>query len=54
MWFQIVELRRNPQGVIDNKTRATLRPMDKSRRDSEASELEDNMKDAKQANSKYR
>lgn len=50
----MVELKRNPQGVIDKKTRATLRPIAKSRRDSVASELEDKIKDAKLQHSKYR
>ncbi|KAK6634896.1 hypothetical protein RUM44_000143 [Polyplax serrata] len=51
---KLVELRRNPQGVIDKKTRATLRPITKTRRDSIASELEDKIKDAKLQHSKYR
>lgn len=49
-----MELKRNPQGVIDKKTRATLRPITKSRRDSVASELEDKIKDAKMQHAKYR
>lgn len=52
--LQLVELKRNPQGVIDKKTRATLRPIAKSRRDSVASELEDKIKEAKLQHSKYR
>lgn len=52
--FQLIELRRNPQGAIDKRIRATLRPMSKNRRDSLASELEEKLKDAKAFNQKYR
>lgn len=50
--FQVVELRRNPQGSIDKRIRATLRPASKTRR--ESSELEEHFKDAKATNQKYR
>ncbi|XP_014261698.1 gamma-aminobutyric acid type B receptor subunit 2 isoform X2 [Cimex lectularius] len=49
---KLVELRRNPQGVIDKRIRATLRPMSKTRRDS--SELEEKFKDAKTSNQRWR
>jgi gamma-aminobutyric acid type B receptor len=52
--FQLIELKRNPQGAIDKRIRATLRPMSKNRRDSLASELEEKLKDAKAFNQKYR
>lgn len=54
-WFnvwQVVELRRNPQGSIDKRIRATLRPASKTRR--ESSELEEHFKHAKATNQKYR
>ncbi|XP_063230509.1 gamma-aminobutyric acid type B receptor subunit 2 [Bacillus rossius redtenbacheri] len=52
---KLIELRRNPQGSIDKRMiRATLRPSSKSRRDSEASELEEKLKDASAANQKYK
>lgn len=50
--FQLVELRRNPQGSIDKRIRATLRPMSKTRRDS--SELEERLRDAKSINQRCR
>ncbi|XP_039287226.1 gamma-aminobutyric acid type B receptor subunit 2-like isoform X2 [Nilaparvata lugens] len=49
---KIVELRRNPQGQIDKRIRATLRPMSKTRRDS--SELEEQLRDAKNTNQRCR
>ena len=52
--FQLIELKRNPQGAIDKRFRPTLRPMSKNRRDSLASELEEKLKDAKVFNQKYR
>lgn len=48
----MVELRRNPQGVIDKRIRATLRPMSKTRRDS--SELEEQLREAKSSNQRWR
>lgn len=47
-----MELRRNPQGSIDKRIRATLRPMSKTRR--ESSEMEEHFKHAKTTNQKYR
>ena len=47
----MVELRRNPQGVIDKRIRATLRPMS-HRRDS--SELEEQLREAKTSNQRWR
>nr|CAD7405442.1 unnamed protein product [Timema cristinae] len=52
---KLIELKRNPQGSIDKRMiRATLRPTSKNRRNSVASELEENLKDAKACNQKYR
>lgn len=51
---QLIELRRNPQGAIDKRIRATLRPSSKTRRDSIVSELEERLKEAAKANQKYR
>ncbi|EFN87915.1 Gamma-aminobutyric acid type B receptor subunit 2 [Harpegnathos saltator] len=51
---KVIELRRNPQGVINKRTRATLRPMLKIRRDSTVSELDERLKEAKLANKKFR
>ncbi|XP_021920586.1 uncharacterized protein LOC110830235 isoform X2 [Zootermopsis nevadensis] len=51
---KLIELKRNPQGAIDKRIRATLHPMSKARRDSLASELEEKLKDAKAFNQKYR
>ncbi|XP_066995150.2 gamma-aminobutyric acid type B receptor subunit 2 [Anabrus simplex] len=50
---KLIELKRNPQGSIDKRIRATLRPMSK-RRDSVASELEEKLRDAKAFNQKFR
>lgn len=47
-----MELRRNPQGAIDKRIRATLRPMSKTRRDS--SELEERLREAKNHNQRCR
>lgn len=52
--MQIVELRRNPTGAVDKKTRATLRPMSKNRRDSSVCELEQRMRDVKSNNNKFK
>lgn len=52
--FQLIELKRNPQGAIDKRIRATLHPMSKTRRGSLASELEEKLKDVKVFNQKYR
>ncbi|XP_055525482.1 gamma-aminobutyric acid type B receptor subunit 2 isoform X2 [Wyeomyia smithii] len=51
---KLVELKRNPSGVVDKKVRATLRPMSKNRRDSTACELEQRMRDVKQTNCRFR
>ncbi|XP_024936247.1 gamma-aminobutyric acid type B receptor subunit 2 isoform X2 [Cephus cinctus] len=51
---KLIELRRNPQGAIDKRIRATLRPMSKTRRDSSVSELEERLKEATAANQKFR
>jgi gamma-aminobutyric acid type B receptor len=52
---QIIELKRNPQGVIDKRVRATLRPMSKAeRRDSSACELEQKLRDVKSNNCRFR
>ncbi|XP_076625041.1 gamma-aminobutyric acid type B receptor subunit 2 [Colletes latitarsis] len=51
---KLIELRRNPQGAIDKRIRATLRPMSKTRRDSSMSELEERLKEATLANQKFR
>lgn len=51
---QLVELRRNPSGVVDKRGRATLRPMSKNRRDSSVCELEQRLRDVKSTNCKFR
>ncbi|XP_043794606.1 gamma-aminobutyric acid type B receptor subunit 2 isoform X2 [Apis laboriosa] len=51
---KLIELRRNPQGTIDKRIRATLRPVSKTRRDSSVSELEERLKEATLANQKFR
>ncbi|XP_057339586.1 gamma-aminobutyric acid type B receptor subunit 2 isoform X2 [Microplitis mediator] len=51
---KLIELRRNPQGAIDKRIRATLRPSSKTRRDSSVSELEERLKDVTTANQKFR
>ncbi|XP_055905099.1 gamma-aminobutyric acid type B receptor subunit 2 isoform X1 [Eupeodes corollae] len=50
----LVELKRNPQGVVDKRVRATLRPMSKNRRDSSVCELEQRLKDVKNTNCRFR
>ena len=52
--FQLIELRRNPLGAIDKRTRTILKPMSKTRKDSTVSELEDRLKDITITNQKYR
>lgn len=53
--LQIIELKRNPSGVIDKRGRATLRPMSKAeRRDSSACELEQKLRDVKSNNCRFR
>ncbi|CAH1727931.1 unnamed protein product [Chironomus riparius] len=52
---KIIELKRNPSGVIDKRGRATLRPMSKAdRRDSSACELEQKLRDVKSNNCRFR
>ncbi|XP_015435948.1 PREDICTED: gamma-aminobutyric acid type B receptor subunit 2 [Dufourea novaeangliae] len=51
---KLIELRRNPQGAIDKRIRATLRPMSKTCRDSSMSELEERLKEATLTNQKFR
>ncbi|XP_063989101.1 gamma-aminobutyric acid type B receptor subunit 2 [Diachasmimorpha longicaudata] len=51
---KLIELRRNPQGAIDKRIRATLRPSSKTRRDSIVSELEERLKEAAKTNQKFR
>ncbi|XP_051168791.1 gamma-aminobutyric acid type B receptor subunit 2 isoform X2 [Leptopilina boulardi] len=51
---KIIELRRNPQGAIDRRSRTTLKPMSKTRKDSTISELEDRLKEVTTTNQKYR
>uniref|UniRef100_A0A6P4F3W2 Gamma-aminobutyric acid type B receptor subunit 2 n=1 Tax=Drosophila rhopaloa TaxID=1041015 RepID=A0A6P4F3W2_DRORH len=51
----LVELKRNPQGVVDKRVRATLRPMSKNgRRDSSVCELEQRLRDVKNTNCRFR
>lgn len=52
--IQIVELRRNPSGAVDKKTRATLRPMSKNRRDSSVCELEQRMREVRTNNNRFK
>lgn len=52
--FQMVEMKRNPQGSVDKRIRATLRPMSKNRRDSSVSELESRLREAKTNNCRFR
>lgn len=49
-----MELKRNPQGVVDKRVRATLRPMSKNRRDSSVCELEQRLRDVKNTNCRFR
>ncbi|XP_043477388.1 gamma-aminobutyric acid type B receptor subunit 2 [Leptopilina heterotoma] len=51
---KIIELRRNPQGAIDRRSRTTLKPMSKTRKDSTISELEDRLKEVTSTNQKFR
>uniref|UniRef100_A0A6B2EBK5 Gamma-aminobutyric acid type B receptor subunit 2 n=1 Tax=Phlebotomus kandelakii TaxID=1109342 RepID=A0A6B2EBK5_9DIPT len=51
---KIVELKRNPSGVVDKRVRATLRPMSKNRRDSSVCELEQRLRDVETTNCKFR
>lgn len=51
---QLLELKRNPQGVVDKRVRATLRPMSKNRRDSSVCELEQRLRDVKNTNCRFR
>ncbi|EDW84644.1 uncharacterized protein Dwil_GK13022 [Drosophila willistoni] len=51
---KLVELKRNPQGVVDKRVRATLRPMSKNRRDSSVCELEQRLRDVKNTNCRFR
>lgn len=51
---QLVEMRRNPQGQVDKRVRATLRPMSKHSRDSSVSELEQRLRDVKSNNCRFR
>ncbi|XP_031640680.1 gamma-aminobutyric acid type B receptor subunit 2 isoform X1 [Contarinia nasturtii] len=50
----LYEMRRNPQGVVDKRIRATLRPMSKNRRDSSVCELEQRLRDVKTNNCRFR
>ncbi|KAM7363585.1 gamma-aminobutyric acid type B receptor subunit 2 isoform 1-T1 [Cochliomyia hominivorax] len=50
----LVEMKRNPQGVVDKRVRATLRPMSKNRRDSSVCELEQRLRDVKNTNCRFR
>lgn len=47
-------MKRNPQGVVDKRVRATLRPMSKNRRDSSVCELEQRLRDVKNTNCRFR
>ncbi|XP_037951958.1 gamma-aminobutyric acid type B receptor subunit 2-like [Teleopsis dalmanni] len=51
---KLVELKRNPQGIVDKRVRATLRPMSKNRRDSSVCELEQRLRDVKNTNCRFR
>ncbi|CAB3378686.1 Hypothetical predicted protein [Cloeon dipterum] len=52
---KLIELRRNPQGSMDKRLRATLKPMTKNaRRDSTTSEMEEKLRDAKGLNQRFR
>ncbi|XP_073818522.1 gamma-aminobutyric acid type B receptor subunit 2 isoform X2 [Musca autumnalis] len=51
---KLVELKRNPQGVVDKRVRATLRPMSKNRRDSSVCELEQRLREVKNTNCRFR
>lgn len=47
-------MKRNPQGQVDKRIRATLRPMSKNRRDSSSCELEQRLRDVKTNNCRFR
>lgn len=47
-------MKRNPQGQVDKRLRATLRPMSKTRRDSSVCELEQRLRDVKSNNCRFR
>lgn len=47
-------MKRNPQGAVDKRIRATLRPMSKNRRDSSVCELEQRLRDVKTNNCRFR
>lgn len=47
-------MKRNPQGVVDKRIRATLRPMSKNRRDSSVCELEQRLREVKSNNCRFR
>lgn len=47
-------MKRNPQGTVDKRIRATLRPMSKNRRDSSVCELEQRLRDVKSNNCRFR
>lgn len=47
-------MKRNPQGTVDKRIRATLRPMSKNRRDSSVCELEQRLRDVKTTNCRFR
>lgn len=51
---KLLEMKRNPQGAIDKRIRATLRPMSKNRRDSSVCELEQRLRDVKTNNCRFR
>lgn len=51
---KLVEMKRNPQGAVDKRIRATLRPMSKNRRDSSVCELEQRLRDVKTNNCRFR
>lgn len=46
-------MKRNPQGQVDKRIRATLRPMSKNRRDSSC-ELEQRLREVKSNNCRFR
>jgi gamma-aminobutyric acid type B receptor len=53
--FQLIELKRNPQGSMESRLRGTLKPTAKGgRRDSTTSEMEEKLKDAKGLNQRFR
>lgn len=50
----MVEMKRNPQGSVDKRIRATLRPMSKNRRDSSICEVEQRLREVKTNNCRFR